>query len=208
MNIKLRSSVFISIAMACGLSVLLGFFLPIFVGLREAFLNWAVILSAVLLFVGVFHLARVHKNKLSGNQPGRFYSVALLVSLALTLVMVLVGTWIGDTRIFNWLFNYVQLPIEVSLLAILTVILAIAVVRMLSRRMNVFSSIFVIALFIVFLGTISIPGLEANPVLGLRNWISQIITTAGARGILLGIALGTIATGLRVMIGTDRPYGD
>ena len=207
MKINLRSSIFVSIAIACGLIVLLGYFFPIFIGLREAFLEWAVILSAVLLFIGVFHLARVHKNKVMGNQPGRFYSVALLVSLALTLIVVMVGTWIGDIRIFRWFFNYIQLPIETSLLAILTVVLALAVVRILNRRMNVFTSIFVITLFIVFLGTISIPGLETNPVTGLRNWISQVLAVAGARGILLGIALGTIATGLRVMIGTDRPYG-
>jgi hypothetical protein len=30
---------------------------------------------------------------------------------------------------------------------------------------------------------------------------------AGARGILLGVALGTVATGLRILIGADRPYG-
>ena len=33
-------------------------------------------------------------------------------------------------------------------------------------------------------------------------------TTAGARGILLGVALGTIATGLRLIAGMDRPYSE
>jgi hypothetical protein len=31
---------------------------------------------------------------------------------------------------------------------------------------------------------------------------------AGARGILLGVALGTVATGLRVLLGIDRPYSE
>jgi hypothetical protein len=31
---------------------------------------------------------------------------------------------------------------------------------------------------------------------------------AGARGLLLGVALGAIATGARVLLGLERPYGD
>jgi len=30
---------------------------------------------------------------------------------------------------------------------------------------------------------------------------------AGIRGILMGVALGSIATGLRILMGADRPYG-
>ena len=39
-------------------------------------------------------------------------------------------------------------------------------------------------------------------------WISQVPAVAGARGLLLGIALGAIATGLRVLLAIDRPYGE
>jgi len=42
----------------------------------------------------------------------------------------------------------------------------------------------------------------------LRAWLTQVWAVAGARGILLGVALGAAATGLRVIMGVDRPYGD
>jgi hypothetical protein len=46
------------------------------------------------------------------------------------------------------------------------------------------------------------------PLVGnLRTWIVQVPSVGGARGILLGVALGTIATGLRILMGSDRPYG-
>jgi hypothetical protein len=32
------------------------------------------------------------------------------------------------------------------------------------------------------------------------------LPVAGARGILLGVALGSLTTGLRILIGADRPY--
>jgi hypothetical protein len=46
------------------------------------------------------------------------------------------------------------------------------------------------------------------PLIGeIRSWIVSVPALGGARGILLGIALGTIATGLRILMGSDRPYG-
>jgi nitrate reductase NapE component len=43
---------------------------------------------------------------------------------------------------------------------------------------------------------------------GLREVFFQPLAVGAARGIVLGVALGAIATGLRVIIGVDRPYGD
>jgi hypothetical protein len=47
------------------------------------------------------------------------------------------------------------------------------------------------------------------PVFGtlVHPWITQVIALGGARGILIGVALGTLTTGLRVLFGADRPYG-
>jgi hypothetical protein len=41
----------------------------------------------------------------------------------------------------------------------------------------------------------------------VRPWITQVLALGGARGILIGVALGTLTTGLRVLFGADRPYG-
>jgi hypothetical protein len=42
----------------------------------------------------------------------------------------------------------------------------------------------------------------------IKEWVLRVPTMAGARGILLGVALGIIATGLRILLGADRPYVD
>ena len=36
--------------------------------------------------------------------------------------------------------------------------------------------------------------------------IVDLIPLAGGRGILLGVALGSLVTGLRILFGVDRPY--
>ena len=37
--------------------------------------------------------------------------------------------------------------------------------------------------------------------------VAGMFSRGGARGLLIGIALGTLLTGLRVLFGVDRPYG-
>jgi hypothetical protein len=133
------------------------------------------------------------------------HSVVLLVALFLTLG---VAGWFGPTHGYSlWIFNNIQVPIESSLLAILAVLLAYALVRLLRRRMDRFSLVFVTTVVIVLLATAPLLGFNL-PILGdLRSWLAEVPAVGGARGILLGIALGIIATGVRILIGADRPYG-
>jgi hypothetical protein len=51
-----------------------------------------------------------------------------------------------------------------------------------------------------------------GPILGeagtqLATRFLNMFSGGGARGLLIGIALGTLLTGLRVLFGADRPYG-
>ncbi len=197
----------IAIVMVVGLIVLLGYFLhfTLLVTLRILLLEWAVILSAVALLVGVTNLFLVHLRKLTPAQPRGIYSVVLIISFVITLGVV---GWFGPTHIYSlWIFSNVQVPIEGSLMAILTVSLALAGVRLLRRKPNIMSITFIGTAVLILFATgpffgINLPGLGE-----LRAWIAQVPAVAGARGILLGVALGIIATGLRVLMGADRPYG-
>jgi hypothetical protein len=40
----------------------------------------------------------------------------------------------------------------------------------------------------------------------LTEWIMNAPNTAGNRAIMIGIALGTVATSLRILLGVDRSY--
>jgi len=61
---------------------------------------------------------------------------------------------------------------------------------------------------IVLLGQVPIGAYLWDRLPMIKAWILEVPTTAGARGIILGVALGTVATGLRVLLGIDRPYSE
>jgi len=205
-RLNLKTSLFVPIAVLSGLVVLLGYFIqwPPLADLRSIFLRWAVILTAVVLLIGVWNLARVHWHKIQLGHTGAFYSGILLASLAITFLVTLLFSPAAKESL--WIFNYLQVPVEVSLMAVLAVALAYSAIRLVTRRMNPFTFIFLGTVLLVLIGMVTLPLLPL-PFFGLvRTWIIQVPAVGGGRGILLGVALGTIATGLRILVGADRPY--
>lgn len=196
------------IAIPFGLVVLLGYFIeiPVLFNLRTLFLRWALIIAAVAIFVGILNLFRVHWRRVTARQPRGAYSLSLIIALIATIVFA--GILSTPTTGWGlWIFNYIQLPVESSLMAILAVVLIYAAARLLSRRLNAYTILFLLTVLIVLAGSVSLPYLETNPLGEVQDWVAGVLATAGARGILLGVALGTVATGLRVLMGADRPYG-
>ena len=195
------------IAVISGLFVVLGYFFPTtFGGIQSTLIGWAIILAAFALLLGIFNLFLVHWKK--ANSPGkeRIYSLVLLISLVLTIVLASISGPTGSLSL--WLFNTFQVPVEISLLAVLAVVLLYAGVRLLARRPKWNTILFLVTVLLVLLGTVPLFFIgEISPLTALRDWITQVPAIAGARGLLLGVALGTVATGLRILIGSDHPYG-
>lgn len=211
MRSNIRLSLSIAIAIATGLIILAGYLVPnpLLQNIQVVFLRWGAILAAVALLVGVANLARVHSKKLVTGQRGAGYSLVLLLSLGLTIV---VAALLGPTSSWAaWLFNNIQRPVESSLMSILAVTLALAAARLLRRRLNLFTGIFLATVILALISRATLPGLDIPALSEAAGWIDWLVRTpavAGARGILLGVALGTVATGLRVLLGADRPYED
>jgi hypothetical protein len=202
-----RNPIYTAIAIAVGLVVLSGYFLEleILVNLRIVLLEWATILVAVALLVGVVNLFTVHWRKTSTEPQNRTNSIVLIVSMAITLG---VAGWFGPTHPSSmWIFNFIQVPIESSLLAILSVVLILAGVRLLRRKPNLLSIVFIGTAVVILLMSGPLFGIDLPGLADLRIWIGKVPVVAGARGILLGVSLGIVAAGLRILMGADRPYG-
>lgn len=195
------------IAVLSGLFVLLGYFLPkLFGGIQTLLISWAIILAAFAMLLGIFNLGLVHWKKIGAGGSGGIYSIVLLMSLVITMILVGFSGPTGNLSL--WLFNSFQVPVEISLLAILAVILVYAAARLVSRRPKWYTVLFLLTVLVVLVGSVPLFFLgEGGSLASVRSWIAQVPAVGGARGLLLGVALGTVATGLRILLGVDRPYG-
>jgi uncharacterized membrane protein len=92
-------------------------------------------------------------------------------------------------------------------MAILTISLLYAAIRLLRRRVDLMSILFLLTAVIILLGSATLP-FGDMPLIGtFARWVTQVWALGGMRGILIGVALGALTTGLRVLFGADRPYG-
>jgi hypothetical protein len=199
------------IALLTGLTVLAGYFVPALAGLQSMLLGWASIAAAMAAIVGVLSLISVHFDKVRRRGKGSIYSAVLLLGLFISFVPGLILGYVSPglaSLISGLLFNAIILPSQAALMALLAVTLLYAAVRLLRRRPDLMSIVFLVSASLVLLGSATLPFGEI-PVLSdmIRPWWTQVVALGGARGILIGVALGSLLTGLRVLFGADRPYG-
>ncbi len=214
MKINLKSPVSTAVAIGVGIIVLAGYFIPSFINIRFILLRTGLVLAAVALLVGIINLITVHIKKLGADSENSGYSLILVIALLATLIIGIIDmvqTYLvgkPNFQMTSWIFTNIQLPIETSLLAVTAVSLTYAAASILRKRMDLFSIVFFFVVLLVLLGSFSIPPATLPFLHVIRDWILRVPALGGARGLLLGIALGAITTGIRVLMGTDRPYGE
>jgi hypothetical protein len=196
-----------AIAISAAALVLLGYFLPIqpFGGIRIVLLEWAVILAGLAVLFGIGNLFYVHLQKVRERSKGYLYSLVLLVAFLSTIFVGILGL---NTATY-FVVDTIVIPAEISLMAVLAITLPYALVRMLRSRPSMLSILFFLVVFMIILVTAPWP-VSGDMRLALdtiRAVLTQVLASGGARGILLGVALGTLTTGLRLLFGADRPYG-
>ena len=200
---RLLATVF---AIASGIIVLVGYFypLPILLQLRVMLTNWAVIIAGMTVLIGVYNLVAVHMEKIRAGKKGSFNSGVLVFSLIVTF---LYGIFFGpQDAALRAVVDAVIVPVEGSLMAILVVTLIYASIRLLRRRLDAMSILFLVSAVLFLIAFMPTP---IGPVPGDQTLVQfmNVFSTGGARGLLIGIALGILLTGLRVIFGVDRPYG-
>ena len=193
------------IAIAAGILILGGYFFPALVGLQTLLLNWAIILTGVAALAGIFNLISVHTDKVRRGEKGGIYSALLVISLIATFFLGIILR--PEHSAMKSVMNGIIIPSEAALLGILTISLLYAAIRLLRRRVDVMSIFFLLTAVFLLFGSATLPFGDI-PLFGtLARWVTQVWALGGVRGILIGVALGALTTGLRVLFGADRPYG-
>jgi hypothetical protein len=202
-----------AVAIGVGLITLAGYFVNAsqIVNIRLLFTSWATILAALAVLLGLLNLILVHFRRIQAGAQGSIYSLITVAAVVATFVVgALESVRFGAPStsepgsITQMLFSSVIIASEAALASLVLFFLVVAAARLLRNKPNRWSLVFLGALLIALVGWLPISGLEQ--VNSVRDWFLSVPVSAGARGILLGVALGTVMVGLRVFVGIERPY--
>jgi hypothetical protein len=200
-----------AIAIAVGIFVLVAMFTQygLLDDIGTYFIDTAVIIAAFALFLGVFNVLRVHARKIRERQTEGLYSFVLIAAMLIVLALGLPpipGQPSGPSQpIVQWIFDNIQAPIQASLSALIVLFIVTAAYRLLRVR-NLESALMLLVTLLVLAGQVTVGLVPVLP--ELKDWILDVPAMAGVRGILLGVALGALLTGIRLLLGVERPYSD
>jgi hypothetical protein len=211
----MRAPIATGIAIAFWLLVLLGYVIPpgfpgheVVTMVRSVLVGWAAILAGVAALVGILNLVFTHTARLTARKNADPYSLVVLLGFTLTIGLGLYErlTQTADPQ-FEHAMLAVQVPVETALMGMLAITLTFASVRLFQRRKGLMAGVFILsALFFLLIGSGLLAPLREVVVLGPLLDLTARLPVAGGRGILIGIALGSLTAGLRVLLGADRPY--
>ncbi len=173
------------------------------------------IVSAFALILGLGNLMLRHIAKIKHREQGWPHSWTLIISMTISAVIGLFGGVTGEgslpTKIgtfsFNItdIYNYVITPLGATMFALLAFYMASAAYRSF-RAKTWLAVLLLISAFIVMLGQVPL-GYWISPLIPeFSQWIMEVPNTAAKRAIELGIALGVLATYLKIMVGIERGW--
>jgi hypothetical protein len=206
---SLGSFLLVATAGGFGTVVFLSYLVPGVGAVQAALVDWAVIVGTMsLVFLGGLNVLAVHWHKIRHLEKGWVYSLFLWLGFG---IMLGTGFVEGpDGELISLVFKHVQFPLQATIFSLLAFFLATAAYRAFRVRSLESLALLLVAI-VVLLGQVPPSwGIDAlaKTLPWAGEWIVSVMSLGGARGILLGVALGTIVVGLRLLMGIDRPYAD
>ncbi len=200
------------LASTVGILVFVHFFVsgPGMDPLLNGLVEWATIIAAFGILLGLVNVGRVHGRRILQRQTGWPYSLVLILSALAVLVLGLMpgSAGSGDIKV-QWVFRHVLEPLSTTLFSLLAFFLASAFFRALRLR-NVEAVLVTLATVVVLLGHVPSSPLWSflEYVKPVKDWLLNVPAMAGVRAILIGGAIGALATAMRVLLGLERPYAE
>lgn len=204
--LHLKRTVPLAIAFFFGVALILQYFVPH--PLSEKFLGmtqkWAIIVVYVSLLLGVGSLFQSHLRKIRVQTPGWGYSLVTLSVFGLTVLAGFHSRGNSPGGPLQWTYEFAYSPMSATMFSLLGFFIASAAFRAFRAR-SVEATLLLATAVVIMLAQVplgaAIPGVGS-----LSAWILGVPLTAAKRALMFGVALGSIATALRIIFGIERSY--
>jgi hypothetical protein len=225
----------VAIAGLVGFLMIIAYFSPPLLPWRQTAEEWYTIVATIAMLLGGANLCVHHLKKVSDHEAGWGFSAVTLAAFFMTVVVGLLKlgvvpesvkhldhAWSGQFQqegsVFWWIYQYLFSPVVSTMFALLAFYVASAAFRAF-RAKNVEAVLLLLTALIVLVGqtkdreitSLFMPApkdgsLPDIPIADLTEFIRKTFVTAGQRAIMIGVALGVVATSLRILLGLDRSY--
>jgi hypothetical protein len=172
--------------------------------------KWISVIWGMALFLGVGSLMNMHYAKIRGVM---FFALFAAIGAGfIPPVVKLFGAWKNlptgtqdeGSPIF-WIFNHMLNPMQSTMFSILAFFMASAAFRAFRAR-SLEATLLLISAVIIMLGQVPIGQVIWKEIPNIATQILMVPNTAAKRAIIFGVALGSVATSLRIIIGIERSY--
>jgi hypothetical protein len=173
------------------------------------------VLSAFAVVLALGSLLRVHFDKIKRKRKNWQFSWLLLIAFGASASIGLFGgvaadgilpTTIGSFQFdIQTLYENIVIPLASSMFALLAFFMASAAYRAFRIR-SMEATLLLAAAFIVMIGVLPLGYSISKHLPGFVQWILNVPNVAGQRGIVFGIALGVVATSLKIILGIERAW--
>jgi hypothetical protein len=202
-----------------GLFMILSFFVPHhLISVPADFLQaTAIVIVACGYVLGGANALRVNLDAIAKRRPGWPYKILLVTALVVTVVIGFIdgtsrqGGFLNAGSQSKWIYDSIYSPMASTLFSMLAFFIASAAFRAFRIR-TVEAGFLAAAALIVMLGRVPTGEVmtgflpEWMRLNAMQDWIMNVPQNAAKRAILIGAALGVMATGLRVILGIERAY--
>ncbi len=196
----------LAITFTAGIIMILNYFIPHqpFRLLGDNLQDWYLIVASGAIFLGAANLMHVHFRKIRLKLKNWKYSPVTIIGF---LVMFVLGLIYGvvEGKPFDYLFLNMVAPMGATMFSLLAFFVASAAFRAF-RASNWRATLLLTSAFLVMLGQVPIGAMIWDKIPLAKVWLMSIPNTAGQRAVMIGAAMGVVATSLRIIFGIERSY--
>lgn len=208
----MKKEIPLAITFITGLIIVVTFFIPHqpLGTMQQRLLLWYSIVLGFTMLLGMDSLLRSNIRKIAKRSTGWPFALVLIIGFLGTLAAG-IYTWATSESLlslgssFMYVYTYFIIPLQATMFSLLAFFIASAAYRAFRAR-TLEATLLLITAAIVMLGRVPIGAEIWDKFPLIQDWIMEIPQMAAKRGIVIGVALGTIAMSLRVILGLERTY--
>jgi len=221
----MRREIPLLITFIIGTALVVAMFIPHepFPELDSEFSVWFDIIAVFAFILGAGNLLKVHVDRIQRNHRDKNYSYVTIGGFLFMLIIGLLkvggdpgltGNYIAQGTWFKVMYDAVFTPLGATMFSLLAFFVASASYRAFRAKTGE-ATVLLVAAFIILVGrtplghyvTFWLPEpLQFLQIPRLSAWIMSAPNLAGQRAIMIGIALGIIATSIKLIFGIERSY--